>query len=91
MHDCLDAAGATWTGSNVATFAAGVDGSSIWDGCAATTKQVVGERVSAMAVRMYDPATAGPLNPNSPLHTSAAADCRTVSTNPDVSECSATG
>jgi hypothetical protein len=91
MRDCLDAAGATWPAVNVATFAAGVDGSSIWAGCVATTKQIVGDRVAAMNVRMYDSATARPQNPNSPLQTADPADCRTVSTNPVIKDCSVSG
>ena len=90
MHDCLTQSGGTWDSFNVATFAAGVDELSIWTECVAKTKQVVGARVAEMNVRTYDPAVDQPLNPNSPIHTVNAADCHTVSTNPDVTECSAT-
>jgi hypothetical protein len=91
MRDCLTAAGAVWGSETVATFAAGADDRSIWDGCVASTKQVVGNRVSAMGVRMYDPSTETAENPDSPIQRVDPSNCHPLASKPGVTECSSPG
>jgi hypothetical protein len=55
MHDCLTANGATWTETDVPTFAAGVDSEAIWNSCVERVRSIVAARQVELT-----PTTTGP-------------------------------
>jgi hypothetical protein len=61
LRDCLTTRGGTLTG-DVATFAPGVDQVGVWEQCVTETKQIVGDAVTELDPRFYDPVTERPQN-----------------------------
>jgi hypothetical protein len=59
MRDCLTARGGTLAG-NVATFPPDVDQVVVWEQCVTETKQIVGDAVTELDPRFFDPITERP-------------------------------
>ena len=64
MRDCLTMRGGTLDG-DVATFPPEIDQIVVWDECVAETKQIVGDAVTELNPRFYDPVTEQPQNEDS--------------------------
>ncbi len=61
MRDCLTTRGGTLAG-DVATFPPDIDQVVVWEQCVTETKQIVGDAVTELDPRFYDPVTERPQN-----------------------------
>lgn len=69
MRDCLTMRGGTIAG-DVATFPPDIDQIVVWEECVAETKQIVGDAVTELNPRFYDPVTERPQNDDPPRQSS---------------------
>ena len=67
LEACLTVSGGEVGSGGVTTFPEGVDQPAVWNRCVVEVKDVVGQAVSELVPRFYDPASERPENPDTPF------------------------